>query len=99
MAAVLDWPEYSAQIRLEPTLLIWVNRNCLPVSEMVTTRMRDAVPITMPKAVMVARTLSARKDWVAKPQMSRKTIRRCLLGIAKAALLTVPRGMFLSLFR
>ena len=34
---------------------------CLPVRAIVTTRINELVPMTMPKAVMVARTRSARK--------------------------------------
>ena len=45
---------------------------CLPVSPMVTTKMSEAVPITMPSAVRAKRTLAAAKESRASAKISLK---------------------------
>src|SRR5579884_2207419 len=47
---------------------------CLPVSPMVTTTIREAVPITMPIAVRAKRTLLVRKESSASVTISLKSI-------------------------
>ena len=54
-------PMYSAEIRLAPMAWIWFRMYCLPVMPMVTTRINEAVPITMPSAVRANRTLLLQK--------------------------------------
>ncbi len=46
---------------------------CLPVSPTVTTRISDAVPMTMPSAVKMNRSLLVRKVWTATLSVSPKT--------------------------
>ena len=55
--------------------MFWISFRtyCFPVSAMVTTRTSEKVPITIPRAVMVARTLSARNESTAIARISRKT--------------------------
>src|SRR5215467_14154149 len=53
---------------------IWFITYCLPVSPMVTTRMSDIVPITMPSAVRAKRTLLVRNESMAMLSISLKSI-------------------------
>ncbi len=46
---------------------------CLPVSPTVTTRISDAVPMTMPSAVKMNRILLVRNVWTATLRVSPKT--------------------------
>ena len=55
---------------------------CLPVMPMVTTRMTEAVPMTMPSAVSAKRTLLARK-------LSRASLRISLSTMVRRALSSV----------
>ena len=54
-------PSYSATIMFEPIFWICWMMYCLPVSPTVTTRISDAVPMTMPSAVKMNRILLVRK--------------------------------------
>ena len=65
-------------MRLAPMFWISCRTYCFPVSAIVTTKTSENVPITIPRAVMVARTLSARKESTAMARISRKT--NVLLG-------------------
>jgi hypothetical protein len=51
----------ASQISLVPMAWIWFSTYWRPVMPMVTTRMSDAVPITMPSAVRMNRTLLLQK--------------------------------------
>ena len=66
-------PAYSAIIMLEPMFCICCSRYCLPVRPMVTTRMSDAVPITIPSEVRMNRILPIRNVWNATLNVSPKT--------------------------
>ena len=59
----MRWPPlwYSASIWLVPMDWIWFSTYCLPVMPMVTTRIREAVPMTIPSAVSAKRTLLLQK--------------------------------------
>ena len=52
---------YSASIWLVPMDWICCSTYCLPVMPIVTTRISEAVPMTMPRAVSAKRTLLLRK--------------------------------------
>src|SRR5580658_4593811 len=54
-------PAYSSSTRLVPMPWISLRMYWRPVAEMATTRMTDAVPMTMPSAVSTKRTFDERK--------------------------------------
>ena len=58
--------EYSTSTRLVPMAWIRWRMYCLPVSPMVTTRISEAEPITMPSEVCMTRTLLVRKLSMAR---------------------------------
>ena len=58
---------------LAPIDWICCSTYCLPVRPMVTTRISDAVPITMPSAVSAKRTLLVRKVSMATLTVSPST--------------------------
>src|SRR5436309_5521026 len=53
---------------------IWFITYCLPVSPMVTTTIREAVPMTMPSAVSAKRTLLVRNESIAMLRISLNSI-------------------------
>src|SRR5260370_32371627 len=59
---------------LAPIDCIWFSAYCLPVRPMVTTTIRDAVPITMPNAVRTNLTLLIRNESTAMLTISLKTM-------------------------
>src|SRR5258708_39545443 len=61
-------------MRLTPIAWIWLITYCLPVKPMVTTTIRDAVPITMPVAVSAKRTLLERNESMAMLTISLKSM-------------------------
>src|ERR1700756_1958165 len=68
--------------------IAWIRRctYCLPVSPIVTTRMRDAVPITMPSAVSAKRTLLLLKVSYAKLRISASLmLARCASNLERGA--------------
>src|SRR5271157_3814039 len=58
---------------LAPMPWIWFRTYCLPVRPTVTTRIREAVPMTIPRAVRVKRILFRRKVSRATPTISDST--------------------------
>ena len=72
-------PEYSTSTSLVPIFWISFRMNCLPVMPMVTTKITDAVPMTMPRAVSAKRSLLERKLSTASFRISLTTmVRRAL---------------------
>src|SRR5215472_3923742 len=61
-------------MRLAPIDWIRFKTYCFPVSPMVTTTIREAVPITMPNAVSRKRTLLVRNESMAMLTISLKSI-------------------------
>ena len=75
-------PAYSTSTELVPIFWISSEMYCLPVKPMVTTRITDAVPITMPSAVSIKRVLLARK-------LSPASFRISLMSMVRRALTSV----------
>ena len=73
-------PAYSSSTMLVPTPWIVFRTYCLPVRPMVTTRMSEAEPMTIPSAVSAKRTLLARKLSKASNTISLRTIVRLALS-------------------
>ena len=76
-------PLYSNSTELVISFSNSWRMNCLPVSPMVTTRITEAVPMTMPSAVSAKRILLERKLSTASLRISLSTmVRRALRSVS-----------------
>jgi len=80
-------PEYSSSTELVSIFCNSARMYCLPVRPMVTTRMTEAVPMTMPSAVRAKRSLLELKLSSASLRISLRTmVRRALSSVCWKAL-------------